>query len=325
MERSIPMHISSLPIHRPDETLYSLAVRIRRRNAARHDRDACRELFGPFNNMRVAEFPVNVDFFVNATQGYFGDPRSVIAHATLEPFFARVGGHPWHCGSAKPSLATAGYGLSMLSNGSLRTWRACAECLREDKKRNPYSYWRRAHQLPTAFLCLEHRELLRVCRVPPKHLHIQFYLPAEMSLVDSFKSIDPISHFEVLALISQFSVDILHENSQILNSPTINAAIMRALEALNMTSTTGKIRRPSFVAEFARRFSFLRHHPDFAKSVSAAGMEILCRSLEKPSLWRQSAQTILLVSWLFGTWNALKEECIAGGGREEALGIDGFL
>jgi len=304
------MQISSLPIHRHDETLYSLAVRIRRTNAARNDRDACRELFGPFANMRVSEFPVNVDVFVEASQARFGDARSVIAHTTLVPFFDRIGGHPWHSGRAEPSVATAGYGLSMLSNGNLRTWRACAQCLREDKKRNPYSYWRRAHQLPTAFFCLEHRMLLNACWVPPKQLHIQFYLPDEMALVDTFECVDPETNMEMLALLSEFSVDALGDDAEVIPGPTANAAIARALGNLNMITASGKVCRKSFAPEFARRFGFLRHHPDFSKGVCAASIEILCRSLDKPNVWRQSIQNVLLLSWLFGTWNAFKEQCV---------------
>jgi hypothetical protein len=203
----------------------------------------------------------------------------------------------------------------MLSNGSLQTWRACADCLRDDKKRNPYCYWRRAHQLPTAFFCLEHRRLLNACWVPPKQLHIQFYLPDEMTLVDSFECIDAASHVETLTLLSQFCADILHDDGEVIDSPTADAAVTRALGRMNMTTTSGKICRQSFVPEFARRFGFLRHHSDFTKSLSAAGIEILCRSLEKPNLWRQSVQTVLLLSWLFGTWNDFKKQRVTDGGR----------
>ena len=314
------MQISSLPIHRHDETLYSLAVRIRRTNAARNDRDACRGLFGPFTNMRVSEFPVNVDIFVEASQGRLGDAKNVIARTTLVPFFDRVGGHPWHSGSSQSPVATAGYGLSMLSNGSLRTWRACVECLRDDKMRNPYSYWRRAHQLPTAFFCLEHSTLLNACWVPPKQLHIQFFLPDEMALVDTFECVAPKTNIEMLTLLSEFSADVLQDDVAVIASPTANAAIARALGNLNLITAGGKVCRKSFAPEFARRFGFLRHHPDFVKAISGASIEILCRSLDKPTIWRQSIQNVLLLTWLFGTWKAFKEQCVSGGRDMPAQG-----
>lgn len=305
------MQISSIPIHRHDETLYSLAVRTRRTNAARNDRDACRTLFGPYSNMRVSEFPVNVEVFVHAAQGRFGNSQEVIARTTVVPFFDRVGGHPWHRGSSQSSVATAGYGLSTLSNGNLRTWRACAQCLTDDKLRNPYGYWRRAHQLPATFFCLKHHVLLNACCVPANKMHTQFYLPDEMPLVDTFDCLSPSANAEILTMLSQFAVDALQDGGNLIDQKTANAAIARALESRNLTTADGKINRQLFSPEFLRRYGFLRLHADFAKVVSAAGIEILCRSPDKPSVWRHSAHNVLLLSWLFKSWNAFKGQlCI---------------
>ncbi|MDO8313059.1 MAG: TniQ family protein, partial [Sideroxyarcus sp.] len=265
--------------------------------------------FGPFSNMRVSEFPVNMDVFVAAAMAQFGDAQAVISNTTLVPYFDRVGGHPWHSGSSQSPVATAGYGLSMLSNGNLRTWRACAHCILDDKQRNPYCYWRRAHQLPTAFLCLEHRTLLNACWVPPKQLHIQFYLPDEMALVDTFECVEPETNMEMLTSLSKFSVDVLRDDGKLIASATVNATIAGALRNLNMITASGRICRQTFVPEFARRFGFLRHHAALAKSVSAASIEILCRSLDKPNAWRQGAQNVMLLTWLFGTWGTFKDRC----------------
>lgn len=40
---------------------------------------------------------------------------------------------------------------------------------------------------------------------------------------------------------------------------------------------------------------------------SAAGVETLCRSLGKPTLSRQSSHSVMLLSWLLGTWHTFKE------------------
>lgn len=117
------MQIHCLPIARPDETLYSVAARIRLTNAARDDRDACRSLVGPSRTMRVAEFPANLAYFCDAMQGCFGDPARVLHNMTLAGFFERLASRPWRAGSGNAPAATAGYGLATLSNGSAGRWR----------------------------------------------------------------------------------------------------------------------------------------------------------------------------------------------------------
>ncbi|MFS2136676.1 MULTISPECIES: hypothetical protein [Duganella] len=119
----------------------------------------------------------------------------------------------------------------------------------------------------------------------------------------------------MLTLLSEFSADALRDDGEVISGPTANAVIARALGNLNMITAGGKICRKSFAPEFARRFGFLRPRADFSKSVSAASIEILCRSLDKPNIWRQSIQNVLLLSWLFGTWNVFKEQCLSCANR----------
>jgi hypothetical protein len=105
----------------------------------------------------------------------------------------------------------------------------------------------------------------------------------------------------MLTLLGEFSAEALRDDGEVISGPTANAVIARALGNPNMITARGKICRKSFAPEFARRFGFLRHHADFAESVSAASIEILCRSLDKPNIGRQSIQNLLLLSWLCGT------------------------
>jgi hypothetical protein len=62
-----------------------------------------------------------------------------------------------------------------------------------------------------AFCCLEYRMLLSACWVPPKQLHIQFYLPGEMALIliDTLECAAPEMDIEMLTLLSEFSADAL--------------------------------------------------------------------------------------------------------------------
>ena len=261
------MQICSIPLHRPDETLYSFAARLRRANAARDDRDACRSMFGHAPNMRVSEFPVNLSSFYLATKGLLGSPDQLLSQMTLVPLFEQLGAWPWRKGSAPRPAAIAGYGLSILSNGNTRTWHTCKQCLREDRSHNPCGYWRRAHQLPGVLFCPTHHILLLACTAPATQFHNRFILPDEAKFENAFHRIDTATNEDVLLGLGRLSVAALQDDKEYLDAKTKQAVISQALESHALLSPRGTVSRESFVPRFLRCYGFLRHHPDFAGAV----------------------------------------------------------
>jgi len=217
------MQICSIPLHRPDETLYSFAARLRRANAARDDRDACRSMFGHAPNMRVSEFPVNLSSFYLATKGLLGSPDQLLSQMTLVPLFEQLGAWPWRKGSAPRPAAIAGYGLSILSNGNTRTWHTCKQCLREDRSHNPCGYWRRAHQLPGVLFCPTHHILLLACTAPATQFHNRFILPDEAKFENAFHRIDTATNEDVLLGLGRLSVAALQDDKEYLDAKTKQA------------------------------------------------------------------------------------------------------
>lgn len=303
------MQINRLPIPRGDETLYSVAARTRLSNAARNDRDACRSLFGPSLNMRVSEFPVNVAHFCAVTKEQFGNPQSVLDEMTVAPFFDRIGGRPWHAGSSDVPVATAGYGLSTLSNGDIWTWRACARCVKSDMTTNPTAYWRRAHQLPTAFFCIDHGTPLCASVAPVLKRHNQFLLPEETILNHTFGRADLSKVDEVLMGLTQLCVDALKDRGDAVDPKTRHATMLHALDDHGLLNSSGLIRLEPFAKEFSRRYGFMHQYPDFATVVSQKGISILSRSLRRSNSWRLPAHNLMLIAWLFGSWGAFTKQC----------------
>lgn len=303
------MQICSIPLQRIDETLYSFAARLRRANAAKDDRDACRSMFGHAPNMRVSEFPVNLACFCQATRGLLGPPERVLSQMTLVPLFERLGAWPWRKGSAPRPATIAGYGLSTLSNGNTRTWRACEQCLLQDRSHNPYGYWRREHQLPGVLFCPNHHVLLLACAAPARQFHKLFILPDEAKFENAFHRLDTATNADALLGLGRFSVAALQDDGEFLDAMTEHAVIGQALESHALLSPRGTICREAFAAKFLHCFGFLRHHPDFTDVVSCNGVEILCRSLDDPRIWRHYLHQLLLLRWLFGSWEAFKAQC----------------
>lgn len=303
------MQICSIPIHRTDETLYSFAARLRRANAAKDDRDACRSMFGYMPNMRVSEFPVNLERFCQATKGLLGSSEQLLSQMTLAPFFERLDAWPWRRGSSPRPAAVAGYGLSILSNGNTRTWHTCKQCLREDRSHNPYGYWRRVHQLPGVLLCPTHHAPLLACTAPSSQFHNRFILPDEAQFENAFHRIDIAAHDDALLGLARLSAAALEDDSEYFGTKTKQAVIGQALASHALISPRGTVCRQVFVPRFLQCFGFLRHHSDFAGAVSDNGVEILCRSLDDPRISRRCLHQLLLLRWLFGSWEAFKSQC----------------
>jgi len=302
------MQITYLPILRSDETLYSIAARIRFGNVARDDRDACRSLFGPSSSIRLAEYPANLVRFSLATRGNFGDAQKVLTEMTLFGFFDNVGGSPGRAAKWRRPVETAGYGLATLSNGHINTWRACSRCVDSDLEMYGGSYWRRSHQLPGAFFCLDHH--IPLCFSVADDRHIRFSFPEQTTLTLACRSPGLAQYDDVLIRLSRLVKETLFCPADETTLRFSHAAIFRALENRNLLTAEGEIYTERFAVEFSHEYGFLRGHSDFRNALSSEGIRILFRSLRRTVSWRRPLHNLLLIDWLFGSWHAFREQCI---------------
>lgn len=303
------MQLNSLPIRRHDETLYSIAARMRLVNAARSDYDACQSLFGHSKSRRISEFPVNLMHFCEVTKGQLGNPQDILAEMTLAGFFDRIGSRPWRAGSTSSPMSTAGYGLATLSNGSATIWRACSLCIESDIAQNATAYWRRSHHVPTAFLCPIHDAPL-IARVSPIHeRHNRFLLPEDTAPDYTFWKVELTRNYETLMRLTKLGIEILEDTGCLIESQTMYATLCSGLRSRGLLTHSGSIRGRLFAGEFSDRYGFLSRHPDFSDAVSSRGSDILQRNLRNTNSVRSAAHNLLLIDWLFGAWGAFKEHC----------------
>lgn len=302
------MEVNFFPIERPDESLYSVVARIRLANAAKNDLDACRSLFGRWRNMHVSNFPVNLAHFCSITQNCFGDPDRVLQGMTLAKFFERVGSRPWRKGSHPGLIATAGYGLATLSNGAAGRWRICLQCRKSDLACHATSFWRRAHHLPTSLVCPVHGTALITALPPALELGKRLLLPEQVQGRTCVADVKD-THHEDLVRLTTLGVNILEDHHPLMKIEDMRAALLCALESRGLLTATRMLRRVQFAAEFAQRYHFLAQHPDFNFALSSKGIAILQRSLSQPGLPRSPVHNLLLLDWLFGTWQAFQQNC----------------
>lgn len=303
------MQINSLPIRRSDETLYSVAARTRLMNAAKDDRDACCGLFGNSRNTHVSDFPVNLIHFCAVTSGHFGTPQDVLNEMTLAEFFNRIGSHSWPADNSCLPLATTGYGLSTLSNGSTNTWRACAQCMESEMALNATAYWHCSHHLPTAFFCTAHNAPLSACISLAHERHNRFLLPEDTVLVNRLHRIDLAENRETLMRLTKLGIDVLHDTGKSIDPRTAHAAILNALNEHGLLTSSRMVRREPFFIVLSRYYWFLHDLPEFVGVISPQGFDVLHRSLQRGDSSRSALYNLLLIDWLFGTWRSFKEQC----------------
>lgn len=310
------MRLHSLPILREDETLYSLAARARLANAAKDDRDACRSMFGYSKNTRVSDYPVNVIHFCEMTKGYFGDPSTILTRMTLVRFYEQIGIHPWHKGSSSRPAEIAGYGLSTLSNGNLRTWKFCKDCVMSDLKAFPITYWRRSHQLPTSFFCPTHGTALSCSLAHPHIRHNRFMFPDDdFASCEQYCSVGTPENDLVQRQLTQLGIAILFHCETSLNpnpatAKILHATTIRALNERGLITPKGAMRLPEFTSELSARYKFLRWHPEFSDALSEKGLNALGRNLINAGTWRSVVHQLLLIEWLFGSWTSFHKQCV---------------
>lgn len=304
------MDIHTLPIARPDETLYSVAARIRLSNAAKNDLDACQSLFGTSRNTRVSDYPVNLVRFCSKTQNCFGDAAQVLQDMTLAGFFERLGSRQWNAGSTPAPIITAGYGLATLSNGSVGRWRVCGHCIESDLTRYATAFWRRSHHLPTAFVCPIHDVPLMAGELALLERHKFFFLPEQADTDTAIVPMNWRGHHEDMVRLMSLGIDVLEDKRPSIRASTARATLFSALGNRGLLTATGTLRRIPFASEFAHRYQFLSPHPDFTLALSPQGIGILQRSLVHPGLPRSAIHNILLIDWLFGSWQAFYQHCL---------------
>lgn len=105
------------------------------------------------------------------------------------------------------------------------------------------------------------------------------------------------------------SIDVLEDTRQSIDADTVHATLLNALGDRGLLTTTGMLRRVPFSSEFVHRYQFLSGHPDLTPALSPQGIAILQRSFIHPAPARSAIHNLLLVDWLFGSWQAFHQHC----------------
>lgn len=155
-----------LPAWSGDETLYSWCSGFHMLHGGTSAKATGELLFGKPNACKVRDIPTDLAFLDQATQGRLGCIERVLEVRTVFGAYQstltsqRYGQVVGDLLSGRGRSAKLVMGLTAGRAGATHPLRYCRSCLRNDEDRIGRGRWRRPHQLPGAYVCLDHHERL---------------------------------------------------------------------------------------------------------------------------------------------------------------------
>ena len=151
------------PTPYPDELLYSVCARYRKRTGDPSPKNLLQDLFGKNNVLASVDLPSHIGALVaRLPVGSKITAERLIMDHTMYPFYsaflppeqARAVLEAMVSGSGKRIYAQAGVMASSIRNSS--TFRYCPLCFREDLERYGELNWHRMHHIPGWDVCVKH-------------------------------------------------------------------------------------------------------------------------------------------------------------------------
>lgn len=292
-----------LPEALPDETLYSLLARIAHVNGCDDHLDIFVMLFGQKRPASIVRTADGLDRFCDATNGVYGTLEKILQKFTHYPLEVHL-----NVAVSKDNLP--GSGKSIWLNGGCydysgnpsRVWRECPQCRRGDEVKLGFSYWRRSHQLPTSVCCPVHGDILVLKNLPGQMLHERFWLPHE---VESYVENDDITiHEGAGKALAEIGRDGLQDRSLPHDSAVIMSTFLEMLRQKGCLARSGKLKLKECMESFCASTG-LGHD----KSIWVHEFKRLLRGVIGIDHKMARQNYVLLIYWLFGSWQHFKECC----------------
>ena len=164
--------LAFFPTPYPDELLYSVCARYRKRTGDPSPKNLLQDLFGKNNVLASVDLPSHIGALVaRLPVGSKITAERLVMNHTMYPFYAaflppkqaKSVLEAMVSGNGKRIYAQAGVMASSIRNSS--SFRYCPLCFREDLERYGELYWHRIHQIPGWDVCVQHGTWLNNSKV----------------------------------------------------------------------------------------------------------------------------------------------------------------
>lgn len=308
--------LSFIPPLLSDQTLYSWTTMYHVLSGNISPDETRRQLFGSEKAGRHFHIPSHLTAFCSRTQLALGDAEGVAALATVLPFFTRFRPRTVHSDALKMVSSDNAAGLSqMLNMGNMGPFcslpaRACPDCLREDKRKLNFVYWRRAHQLPGVFVCQIHGAPLYLLQLSEtKHSLSEFILPSEGHCQRRRFDSHQTSTLRRLADLARDIANTTFDGAR--NRDALRATCsLQIAERLKKSAGLNQLGPLDLAKDFNHHFKAVEDIPELGTILHQRGIRALLSLLDHSESHAHPLEWMLLIDWLFGDWESF-ERCFS--------------
>ncbi|MCT4596030.1 MAG: TnsD family transposase [Anaeromicrobium sp.] len=255
--------MNCFPLLYKDSLLYDIISRYRRMNGIISTKALVKDLYGKEVTLTSIYFPPHISGIVsNLPYTSKITEDIIIKNHTMYPFYTAF---------LSPDKSKEIYDAMSVSNGHSffnkvgicssqirmnKYLKFCPICFKEDMKKYGESYWRRLHQIPGVFYCLEHECELLDSDVTPINCRVQYSCAYEETCVDigENKIINPRFKELNLQLIRQVNY-LLRNDVERKELDFIIDFYIDRLRDRGLTASSGAIYMKEFQREFVNFYS----------------------------------------------------------------------
>ncbi len=304
-----------LPTLLPDETLYSICVRIHRLSGNTQPTTTSEQLFGSKSAMFNTLAPRHLARFERSTGALYGTASDLFESVTLAPFFLTFRSDRER--ESARSAATAGsklrylraLGLPRSGGAGFMSLSHCVACTANDVDCLGASYWRRTHQLPGVLVCHDHGEpLVEVrqrsnCWRESRDLKLPADRGSDGRVVLSTTNKESLTIFRQLGTIQQA---MLHRKfAASFSADVLQHTYRQGLRDHGLLTSAGLVRVRAYLSALQSRYRAISGTAVYGPYLSGSSVPTGLLRAERPKRGELSPTAhTLLIGLLWGSWEA---------------------
>ncbi len=290
-----------------DMTFYAWMGLMQVQNGATNANALSKTLTGNISSGLRTDFPSNLSYFCQRAAYSFGNEFDIARNHTILPYYTSFKNEKyWNTSVSLMSGSSVEIlkfhlGLPPSNLNAFVPLKLCIECFFNDIALYGVGYWHRVHQLPSSYVCPKHGETLqnqsiredgrgRSMLVLPNDQHTQ-----QILFPDNAKPI--------LVRLSLLSEKILHLTlPSSFNDMQLLHTYRHGLKENGFLTRRGFIRASEFLGKFQKYYSSIKSVQPFGEILTNHKIANFLKLLRKPRGNHHTAEHILMIDFLFGSW-----------------------